>query len=265
MEYTAITLERGTGQRSGIATLTLSRPHVKNALNDEMWGDLQHAFDAISPDPSVRALIITGAGGAFCSGADLSPSTNGSEPPHQLVRMRRVSDVALALHRLPMPVIAKVVGVAAGAGCNLALGCDLIVASDSARFSEIFARRGLTIDFGGSWLLPRLVGLHKAKELALLADIISAEEAERIGIVNRVVPVGEIDAFVDDWALRLASGPPLALRMTKQLLNQSTTMSFDQALESEGWTQTVNISATTDGPEAMQAFVDKRPAVFMGR
>ena len=265
MEYTAITMERGTGQRSGIVTLTLSRPHVKNALNDDMWVDLQHAFDAISSDPSVRALIITGAGGAFCSGADLSPATNGSEPPHQLVRMRRVSDVALALHRLPMPVIAKVVGVAAGAGCNLALGCDLIVAADSARFSEIFARRGLTIDFGGSWLLPRLVGLHKAKELALMAEIISAEEAERIGIVNRVVPAGEIDAFVDDWALRLASGPPLALRMTKQLLNQSTAMSFDQALESEGWTQTVTISATTDGPEAMQAFVDKRPAVFMGR
>ena len=114
--------------------------------------------------------------------------------------MRHVGDVALALHRLPQPTIAKVGGVAAGAGANMAFGCDLIVASDEARFTEIFARRGLTIDFGGSWLLPRLIGLHKAKELAFFADIISAKEAEAFGLVNRVVPAGELDAFVDDWA-----------------------------------------------------------------
>ena len=117
--------------------------------------------------------------------------------------MRHVGDVALALHRLPKPTIAKVRGVAVGAGCNMALGCDLVVASDNARFSEIFARRGLSIDFGGSWVLPRIVGMHRAKELALFADIIDAAEAERIGLVNRVVPDAEIDAFVDDWAARL--------------------------------------------------------------
>lgn len=264
MNYTTIRLERGEGDRAHIATLTLARPQVKNAINGDMWVDLKHAFDSLSSDTSVRAVVITGEGGAFCSGADLSGGPSGGERPHQLVAMRNVSDVALALHRLPMPVIAKVTGVAAGAGCNLALGCDLIVATPESRFSEIFARRGLAIDFGGSWLLPRLVGLHKAKELALLAEIISAQEAERIGIVNRVVPAAEIDAFVDDWSLRLASGPPLALRMTKQLLNQSSAMSFDQALESEGWTQTVTIGATTDAPEAMSAFVQKRTPTFTG-
>ena len=114
--------------------------------------------------------------------------------------MRHVGDVALALHRLPIPAIAKVRGVAVGAGCNMALGCDLVVASENARFSEIFARRGLSIDFGGSWVLPRIVGMHRAKELALLADIIDAAEAERIGLVNRVLADSEIDEFVAGWA-----------------------------------------------------------------
>ena len=170
---------------------------------------------------------------------------------------------ALALHRLPQPTIAKVNGVAVGAGCNLALGCDLVVASDEARFSEIFALRGLTIDFGGSWLLPRRVGLHRAKELALLAEIISAKEAEAMGLVNRVVPVGELDAFVDDWATRLAAGPPIALAQTKRLLNNAFAVTLEQALEDEGAAQTVNFG-TKDTVEAMTAFVEKRAPNFKG-
>ena len=178
--------------------------------------------------------------------------------------MRHVADVAIRLHRLTIPTIAKVGGVAAGAGLNLALGCDLIVASDDARFSEIFARRGLSIDFGGSWLLPRLIGLHKAKELAFFADIISAKEAEAIGIVNRVVPAGDLDAFVDDWAAKLAAGPPLALSLTKTMLNNAFAVSMDQALEDEGRSQTVNFS-TADTMEAMRAFIEKREPKFEGR
>ena len=178
--------------------------------------------------------------------------------------MRHVGDVCLALAGMPQPVIAKVGGVAAGAGCNMALGCDLIVASDEARFSEIFARRGLSIDFGGSWLLPRLVGLHRAKELALLADIISAKEAEAMGLVNRVVPAGQLDAFVDDWATRLAAGPPIALAQTKRMLNNSFEVTLEQALEDEGWAQTVNFG-TADVAEAMQAFFQKREPKFEGR
>ena len=178
--------------------------------------------------------------------------------------MRHIGDVALALHRLPQPTIAKIRGVAVGAGLNMALGCDLVVASTNARFSEIFARRGLSIDFGGSWVLPRRVGLHRAKELALLADIIDATEAERIGLVNRVVDDGELDAFVDDWATRLAAGPPLALAMTKRMLNNSAHVTLEEALDDEGAAQTVNFG-TKDTAEAMAAFLEKRAPNFSGR
>ncbi len=147
---------------------------------------------------------------------------------------------------------------------NLALGCDLIVASENARFSEIFARRGLSIDFGGSWLLPRLIGMHRAKELAFFADIISAKEAAELGLVNRVLPASQLDAFVAEWADRLAAGPPLALSMTKRLLTNSFTMTMDEALEAEGMAQSVN-TATEDTAEAIRAFLDKREPRFKGR
>lgn len=245
----------------GVLTVTLNRPQVKNAMNDQMWDELLETFRRVGSDPAIRVLVITGAEGAFCSGADLSGSGGLMSQP--LVHMRHVGDVALALHRLPKPTIAKVGGVAAGAGCNLALGCDLIVASDNARFSEIFARRGLSIDFGGSWILPRLVGLHKAKELAFFAEVISAQDAKEIGIVNRVVPSAELDALVADWARRLADGPPLALSMTKTLLNASLSATMDEALEDEARSQAVNLR-TEDTAEAMRAFVEKRPPSFKG-
>lgn len=246
----------------GIVTVTLNRPERKNAINDAMWDELLETFRDIANNPSRdRAVVITGAGGAFCSGADIGGG--GVDESNGLTRMRHVGDVCLALHALPQPVIAKVGGVAAGAGLNLALGCDLIVASDEARFSEIFARRGLSVDFGGSWVLPRLVGLHKAKELVLLADIIDAKEAQEIGIVNRVVPAGELDAFVAEWARRLAAGPPISLSMSKKLLNVSMETSLPQALEAEAQAQNVNFSSN-DTAEAMTAFVQKRDPEFHG-
>ncbi len=250
----------------GIVTITLNRPEKKNAINAPMWNELLATFREIGSNESVdRVVVLTGAGGAFCSGADLSGGLNVSDRPrHQLYNMRHVTDVAMALHRLPQPTIAKVGGVAAGAGANLALGCDLIVASDEARFTEIFAKRGLSLDAGGSWILPRLVGLHRAKELAFFADIISAKEAEALGLVNRVVPAGELDAFVDDWAAKLAAGPPIALAQTKWLLNNSLQVTLEQALEGEGMAQTVN-SATADTDEALAAFLEKRPPRFTGR
>jgi len=247
----------------GIVTVTLNRPAKKNAINDQMWDELIETFRAIANNTEEdRVVVLTGAGGAFCSGADLSGG--GNLDASGLTRMRHVGAACLAVHATPQPVIAKVTGVAAGAGLNLALGCDLIVASDDARFSEIFARRGLSVDFGGSWVLPRLVGLHKAKELVLLADIIGAKEAAELGIVNRVVPAGEIDAFVDDWAHRLASGPPIALSMSKRLLNQGLTSSLAEALENEAQAQSVNFQ-TADTAEAMMAFVEKRTPNFRGR
>ena len=260
-----IIVDRGTGERQGIVTITLNRPQKKNALNDVMWDELLATFRAIAASDTDRCVVITGAGGAFCSGADLSGRAEGAERPrHQWHNMRHVGDVCLALQRIPQPVIAKVPGVAAGAGLNLALGCDLIVASDDARFSEIFAKRGLSVDFGGSWLLPRLIGMHRAKELALFADIISAKEAEGLGLVNRVVPAAQLDDFVDDWARRLAGGPPIALAQTKRLLTNAFEVTLEQALEDEGWAQTVNFG-TADTAEAISAFLQKRQPTFTGR
>jgi enoyl-CoA hydratase/carnithine racemase len=248
----------------GVVTVTLNRPAKKNAINTTMWDELIETFREIANNTvDDRAVVLTGAGGSFCSGADLSGGA-ATDGRHGLTWMRHVGDACLALHSMPQPVIAKVVGVAAGAGLNLALGCDLIVASDDARFSEIFARRGLSIDFGGSWILPRLVGMHKAKELVLLADVIGAKEALELGIVNRVVPAAEVDAFVDDWARRLAAGPSIALSMSKRLLNQSFSLSLAEAIEAEAQAQNVNFS-TADMEEAFAAFLEKREPRFQGR
>jgi len=243
--------------------ITLDRPEKKNAVNHVTWDKLLITFREIGASSSDRCVVITGAGGAFCSGADLSGERADAERPHQLRTMRHVNDVALALHHLPQPTIAKVTGVAAGAGANLAFGCDLIVASEDARFSEIFSRRGLSVDFGGTWLLPRLIGLHRAKELAFFADIISAKEAAEIGLVNRLVPAADIDRFVDDWSGRLAAGAPIAVAQTKQMLNRSMELTLDQALDAEGWSQTVNFS-TKDTAEAIEAFLAKREPRFTG-
>ena len=178
--------------------------------------------------------------------------------------MRRVGAVCLSLHHLAKPTIAKVPGVAVGAACNMALGCDLIVAGESARFSQIFVRRGLSLDFGGSWLLPRLVGLHKAKELAFFGDVISASEAERIGIVNHVVPDDQLDKFVDEWAVRLSQLPPIQLSTIKTMLNNALQTSMGQALEDEARSQAVNFK-TDDFQEAVRAFLQKDTPKFTGR
>lgn len=252
-------------QRDGVATVTLDRPERKNAANGVMWNELLDVARRIGGDPDVRAVVLTGAGGDFCSGADVSGMGGGGEREvHQLAAMRHISDVCTAWYRIPQPTVAKVRGVAVGAGMNLALVCDLLVAGDTARFSEIFARRGLTIDFGGSWTLPRRVGMHRAKELALLADIVGAADAEAMGLVNRVLPDAELDAFVDDWAARLAAGPPIALAMTKRLLNNSMNVTLEEALDDEGLSQTVNFS-TADTREAVRAFMEKRQPTFEGR
>jgi 2-(1,2-epoxy-1,2-dihydrophenyl)acetyl-CoA isomerase len=240
----------------------MNRPEKKNAMNGTMFDELRAVFRELNDSTSARVVVVTGAGDAFSSGADLGDRRNDTR--HGLARLHWVADMALALHEVPQPTIAKVPGVAAGMSANLAFGCDLVVASEEARFSEIFARRGLTIDFGGSWLLPRLIGMHRAKELAFFADILSAKEAAELGLVNRVVPASELDAFVADWANRLAAGPPLALSMTKRLLTNSFSTSLDEALEAEGMAQTVNTS-TEDTAEAIRAFLEKRDPTFKGR
>jgi 2-(1,2-epoxy-1,2-dihydrophenyl)acetyl-CoA isomerase len=246
----------------GVVTVTLHRPEKKNAIDTTMWDELLAVFREVAESATDRVLVLTGSGGAFCAGADLSPRPG--EKRHQLDQMHHFGWVGLALHEIPKPTLAKVNGVAVGAGLNLALGCDLIVAGESARFSEIFVKRGLAIDLGGSWLLPRLVGLHKAKELALLGEMLDAKEAERIGIVNRVVPDAALDGFVDDWARRLAAGPPLALQMTKRMLGMAHAVSLSEALHQEAMAQSVT-GASEDTAEALKAFFAKREPSFKGR
>jgi 2-(1,2-epoxy-1,2-dihydrophenyl)acetyl-CoA isomerase len=246
----------------GIVSVTMNRPERKNAANGAMWDELLQVFREVGSNSDDRVLVLTGAGGDFCSGADVSGM--GSGGTHGLANMRHISDVAMALYRLPQPAIAKVRGIAAGAGMNLALLCDIVVAGETARFSEIFARRGLTIDFGGSWALPRRVGLHRAKELTLLADIIDATEADRIGLVNRVVSDDTLDKYVTEMATRLAAGPPIALAQAKRLLNNAIGSTLEQALDEEGAAQTINFS-TKDTAEAVKAFLDKRTPTFEGR
>ena len=196
-------------RKDGVVTVTMNRPERKNAANGKMLTELRAIFEEVEDNPDDRVMVLTGAGGAFCSGADLSdPSGPATDPTRSgLSRMRRLGDVALALHHVTKPTIAKVDGFAVGAGLSLALGCDLVVCSDRARLSMIFAKRGLSLDNGASWLLPRLVGLARAKEIALFGGMWSGEEAAAIGLVNRALPVDELDAFVDGWATTLAGGP----------------------------------------------------------
>lgn len=253
-----ILLERSD---NGIVTLTLNRPAQKNALNAAMWNELLRIFRDVAARETDRVLVITGAGGAFCAGADLNDTEAADR--HVLDGMDVLSDIALALHRLPKPSIAKVDGVAAGAGANLALGCDLVYASANARFCQIFARRGLAVDFGGSWLLPRLVGLRRAKELALLAPMIGAERALEIGLINAVAPEGGLEAMVDEAAGTLAAGPPIALRLSKRLLDRSLESTFAEAVDAEGVAQAVTL-VSEDAKEAIAAFLEKRAPRFSG-
>jgi enoyl-CoA hydratase/carnithine racemase len=243
-----------------VLTVTLNRPARKNAMDDAAWVALGEALHSARGDDSVRVLVLTGAGGDFCSGADVGGTRRAEHP---LSRMRWIGDIALLLHDMPKPVIAQVDGVAVGAGLNLALACDFVVATPQARFSEIFARRGLSLDFGGTWLLPRIVGLQQAKRLALLAEIIDAQEAQRLGLVTWLKEHDEMGGFVAELAARLAAGPPVAMAQSKAMLNSATTQTFSQALAEEGRAAAINFG--TDAPAARRAFVEKTEPVFEGR
>ncbi|MFN8025247.1 MAG: enoyl-CoA hydratase-related protein [Acidimicrobiia bacterium] len=247
----------------GVVRVTLNRPDKMNAITGAMWGGLADVFLEVGASRTDRVLVVTGAGGNFCSGADLMKANLPASAGGRTDYMRGVARAAQALHDLPQPTVAMVDGVAAGAGCNLALGCDLVYASDRSRFSEIFVKRALSLDFGGSWVLPRRVGLHKAKELALLAEVIDAREAAEIGLVNRVVPTANLESVVQSVVERLLGMAPVALAQTKRLLDDSAGRSMAEALTAEGAAQVINF-ATDDSAEAVRAFRDKREPNFTG-
>jgi enoyl-CoA hydratase/carnithine racemase len=256
-------------ERDGyLATVTLDRPKSKNACTGDMWVALGAAFSELSYS-GVRAIMITGAGGDFCAGADLGggDSSGGGAPARMATMtdaMRVLGDVVLAIHNCPVPVVAKVDGVCVGAGLGVALAADLTWCSDRARFSAIFAKRGLSLDFGTSWLLRQRIGLHKAKELAFTAKMVSGPEAFALGLVNAVVPAGELDAAARDVVDAIAAGPPIALASTKRELDNASTVSLAQALEIEALAQGVN-AQTDDLREALLAYMERRPPTFTGR
>lgn len=245
-------------QNGSVATVTLSRPERKNAMTLDAWRSLRATFDALEHDESVRAVILTGAGGDFCTGADMERR----DSTHPLDRMREINSTALAVAEFSKPLLAQVEGYAVGAGWNMALLCDVVVASRMAKFSQIFARRGLSVDFGGSWILPRLVGLHQAKRLVMLADIVSAEEAYALGLVTELVEPDALAGRAAELAARLADAPPVAVSLSARMLEQGSSLTLREALENEARSQVVNHA--TDAPDAMRAFVEKRDPSFTG-
>lgn len=248
-----------------VATVTLDRPKSKNACTGGMWVALGATFRDLGFS-DVRAVVLTGANGDFCTGADLTGDDDGGEAGSFTMTdaMRVLADSVLAVHQCPVPVVAKVDGLCVGAGLGLALAADLTWCSDRARFSAIFAKRGLSLDFGTSWFLRQRIGVHKAKELAFTAKMVSAAEALEMGFVNAVVPADGLDGAVAELVDTIAGGPPVALASTKRELDGASTMSLGQALEIETLAQSVN-AQTDDLREALVAFVEKRPPVFKGR
>ncbi|WP_420749113.1 enoyl-CoA hydratase/isomerase family protein [Rhodococcus sp. O3] len=254
MSSSGIAVERD----GAVATVTLDRPDRNNAMTLESWTALRDAFRELQRDDSVRVVVLTGAGGNFCSGADMD--RRGTM--HPLERMREINSVALAVAEFSKPVIASVEGYAVGAGWNLALLCDVVVASRTAKFSQIFARRGMSVDFGGSWILPRLVGLHQAKRLVMLADIVDAEEAFALGLVTELVEPADLGTRTIELAARLAEAPPVAVGLSARLLEEGSSSTLREALDNEARSQAVNLA--TDAPGAIRAFVEKRPPSFTG-
>lgn len=251
--------------RGRVRYLTLSRPERKNAVPETGWDEIGDALDAFA-DSRQRVLVIRGAHGNFCSGADLNVATlDGLRSPsigHKY--MQGPGRAATALHRLPKPTLAAVDGVAVGAGMNLAIGCDIVVATPRAQFAELFVHRGLTLDFGGTWLLPRLVGMARARELALTGRMIDAEEALSIGLISHIVPAAELASTIDELSGQLAAGAPLAQRFVKTGLSRSIDLTFEQAIAFEDQAQAV-LLASDDFREGIQAFFDKRNPEFRGR
>ncbi|MDF1594658.1 MAG: enoyl-CoA hydratase/isomerase family protein [Acidimicrobiia bacterium] len=248
--------------RGQVRWLTLNQPGRKNAIPAAGWAALESEFAAFEASDQ-RVLIVTGAGDEFCSGADLG-GDRAESISDRVDGMKQVGAAALGLHRLTKPTIAAVDGIAAGAGMNLALGCDIVLASTRARFTEIFVRRGLTVDFGGTWLLPRLVGLQRAKELVLSGRIVGAREAKEIGLVLEVVDPSDLVDRAREIAELLASSAPIPQMFAKRTMNRSFELSFEEALEAEHQGQLICFQ-TEDVTEGVASFLEKRPPEFNGR
>ena len=247
-----------------VAVLTLDRPEALNAFDRAMKDELLAALKAAERDAAVRVVILTGAGRAFSAGQDLK-ERQASDAADLGTEIRlRFNPIVLAMRRLEKPIIGAINGVAAGAGCSVALACDLRIASENASFIEVFGRVGLVPDTGSTWFLPRLIGYARAAEMIFTADAIDAATAERIGLVNRVVPADQLMPEARALAARLATGAPLALALAKRGLQQALESGLEAQLEYEAQLQAI-AGRSADHAEGVAAFVEKRPARFTGK
>ncbi len=265
-------VETGTEQvlcriEERVAVVTLNRPDARNALSMDMKQALAALVPELGANAEVGAVLLTGAGGAFCAGGDTKMMARDGNPPSPEDRKRQLRwehGVPLGLHRLEKPTLASLPGPAAGAGFGLALACDLRILAESAFVTTSYVKLGLSGDYGTSWLLTRLVGPAKAREIMFTGDRLSSEECERLGLANRVVPDAELEKASLEWATTIANGPPIALRMMKENLNRAVTDDLETVLDAEA-EHMVAGAGTEDYLEAVQAFQEKRPPVFRGR
>lgn len=252
-----------TAQDGGVLTVTLNRPDVLNAFNDQMSAEMQDALRQAERDDTVRCLVVTGAGRGFCSGQDLRDRKKNTAFSFVESLRRRYNPIITKLRTIEKPVLAAVNGVAAGAGCSLALACDLRLASEAASFIELFARVGLVPDSGSTYFLPRLVGLGKAFEMSYLTDPVSAADALRFGLVNWVASEADFPARTKEIAQRLADGPTRGFGLIKRALYHNLSTDLETALDYEAMLQEI-AGRTADHREGVDAFLEKRKAQFSG-
>jgi enoyl-CoA hydratase/carnithine racemase len=255
-------------RKDGIATLTLNRPERLNALGGTLRQDLHDAVTRAGADPEVRVMVVTGAGKGFCSGGDVKAMGEAKAGQRERPLIEKIAPgrdrTLLAMREAPQPIIAAVNGAAAGAGMNLALGCDLRIASTAAKFTQAFVKRGLHPDWGGTYFLPRVVGMAKACEMIFTGEVIDAAEALRLGIVSRVVAPEELLPTAYEVARRIAAGPPVAIRLAKRSLYANEDLDLRGALQMETMAQNICFE-TEDATEGIRAFGEKRAPTFKGR
>lgn len=250
-------------KRGSIAYISLNRPHVFNSFNREMAFLLQERLDECNHDISIRAVVLKGMGKAFCAGQDLQEAIDPNGPGLPTIVNEHYNPIILKIRHLQKPIIAAVNGVAAGAGANIALACDFCIARSSSSFIQAFSKIGLVPDSGGTFYLPRLIGMARATALTMLGDKLSADEAESIGLIYKSVPDEDFESFVDSLANRLAEMPTRGLWLTKKALNASFENSLEEQLELEGRLQS-EAGLTYDYKEGVNAFLEKRKAEFKG-
>jgi 2-(1,2-epoxy-1,2-dihydrophenyl)acetyl-CoA isomerase len=247
----------------GVATLTLNRPEVYNALNDGITYEIQDALKLAAKDASVRVIVLTGSGKAFCSGQDLKAASGQEKRSFMQSLHKRYNPIISAMRTMPKPIICRLNGVAAGAGCSLALACDMIIASDEATLIEVFVNIGLVPDSGSSYFLPRLIGMAKAFELCSMGTKVKAAEALQLGLINKVVAADQLDAAVKEYSDYFSQAPTKAIGLIKRMLNKSTTATLEEMLEYEAYCQEI-AGTSEDYKEGVSAFLEKRKAAFKG-